>query len=192
MFIFGQSLREPAARCQFNLTCTRILGVVIPLTDKASQAVRRHNLSFGRIFCFRTDVMTDQILYPRFARSRLEEALSDTPVVLVHGPRQCGKTTLARMVGDAAGYSYIFDDLSGLAPSSPKRSSQEAIRPRLRVPRREDAAHGIETILRRSFSETCATWHGSALLDRCHGFSSLPPVRQRSWSTSPKWPPGSS
>ena len=28
---------------------------------------------------------------------RLEEALADTPVVLVHGPRQCGKTTPARM-----------------------------------------------------------------------------------------------
>jgi hypothetical protein len=42
---------------------------------------------------------------------RLEEALADTPVALVHGPRQCGKTTLARMVGDAAGYTYItFDD----------------------------------------------------------------------------------
>ena len=53
----------------------------------------------------------DQILYPRFARIRLQEALADTPVVLVHGPRQCGKTTLTRMVGDPAGYTYVtFDD----------------------------------------------------------------------------------
>jgi len=55
--------------------------------------------------------MMDQILYPRFARIRLQEALADTPVVLVHGPRQCGKTTLTRMVGDPAGYTYVtFDD----------------------------------------------------------------------------------
>ena len=40
--------------------------------------------------------MTDATLYPRFARARLTEALADTPAVLVHGPRQCGKTTLAR------------------------------------------------------------------------------------------------
>ena len=47
----------------------------------------------------------------RLVRPLLEEALTDTPVVLVHGPRQCGKTTLARSVGDAAGYAYrTFDD----------------------------------------------------------------------------------
>lgn len=54
--------------------------------------------------------MTELGLYPRFARSRLEEALADTPVVLLHGPRQCGKTTLARQVGDAAGYTYVTLD----------------------------------------------------------------------------------
>ena len=55
-------------------------------------------------------------LYPRFARSQLVEALADTPVVLIHGPRQCGKTTLARTVGEARGYSYLsFDDAVTLA-----------------------------------------------------------------------------
>ncbi len=49
--------------------------------------------------------------YPRFAEPRLKEALADTPVVLIHGPRQCGKTTLARRVGTKAGYAYLsFDD----------------------------------------------------------------------------------
>lgn len=49
--------------------------------------------------------------YPRHLRPRLEEALADSPVVLVHGPRQCGKTTLAREVGEAAGFVYFtFDD----------------------------------------------------------------------------------
>jgi hypothetical protein len=42
-------------------------------------------------------------LYPRYARDRLREALTDSPVTLIHGPRQCGKTTLARVVGDRWG-----------------------------------------------------------------------------------------
>jgi hypothetical protein len=50
-------------------------------------------------------------LYRRFAETRLVEALSDTPVVLIHGPRQCGKTTLARMAGRRRGFAYFtFDD----------------------------------------------------------------------------------
>lgn len=54
--------------------------------------------------------------YPRLAEARLAEALTDTPVALVHGPRQCGKTTLARMVGDRTGHAYFtFDDAATLA-----------------------------------------------------------------------------
>lgn len=48
--------------------------------------------------------------YPRFVKSSLMAALKDTPVVLLHGPRQSGKTTLARSVGGKK-YRYItFDD----------------------------------------------------------------------------------
>jgi predicted AAA+ superfamily ATPase len=49
--------------------------------------------------------------YPRFLRARVSAALADTPVVLLHGPRQCGKTTLARLVCEPLGYGYLsFDD----------------------------------------------------------------------------------
>jgi hypothetical protein len=50
-------------------------------------------------------------LYPRLAAVPFREALEDSPVALIHGPRQCGKTTLARTVCDPLGYEYItFDD----------------------------------------------------------------------------------
>ena len=55
--------------------------------------------------------MPETALYPRYAEPRLTEALADSPVVLIHGPRQCGKTTLARVVGERMGYAYFnFDD----------------------------------------------------------------------------------
>lgn len=48
-------------------------------------------------------------LFPRYLLPRLREALADTPALLVHGPRQCGKTTLAKMLGKHYIY-YTFDD----------------------------------------------------------------------------------
>ena len=41
--------------------------------------------------------MSDSVFYPRSVERRLAEALEDSPVVLIHGPRQCGKTTLAQV-----------------------------------------------------------------------------------------------
>ena len=51
------------------------------------------------------------IIYPRFAERQLREAIEDTPVVVIHGPRQCGKSTLALMLSDTDEYKYFtFDD----------------------------------------------------------------------------------
>ena len=41
--------------------------------------------------------MVNPVFYPRSVECRLVEALEDSPVVLIHGPRQCGKTTLAQI-----------------------------------------------------------------------------------------------
>lgn len=54
-------------------------------------------------------------MYERFVERRAKEALSDTPVVLIVGPRRAGKTTLVRKMGDA-GCDYItLDDQTVLA-----------------------------------------------------------------------------
>jgi hypothetical protein len=66
--------------------------------------------------------MPERALYPRFAEPRLTEALDDSPIVLIHGPRQCGKTTLAQIVGKRKGYAYVnLDDdvLSAAAQADP-------------------------------------------------------------------------
>ena len=55
--------------------------------------------------------MQETALYRRYAEIPLVEALADSPAVLVNGPRQCGKTTLVRLVGEPRGYDFIsFDD----------------------------------------------------------------------------------
>ena len=53
-------------------------------------------------------------LLPRYIASQLQEALADTPVFCLLGPRQVGKTTLAREY--CTDYTYInFDDRNLLA-----------------------------------------------------------------------------
>ena len=61
--------------------------------------------------------MAERILYPRFVEERLTETLEDSPVVLIHGPRQCGKTTLAQMdctPGQMSGEDGAQTGLSGI------------------------------------------------------------------------------
>lgn len=57
-------------------------------------------------------------MYQRFARQRIREALADTRVVLVIGPRQSGKTTLVRACADDAMPFLTLDDASTLAAAS--------------------------------------------------------------------------
>ena len=55
--------------------------------------------------------MSNAPLLPRLAADPLRAALLDAPAVLIHGPRQCGKSTLAQAVGEPLGYAYLtFDD----------------------------------------------------------------------------------
>jgi uncharacterized protein len=52
---------------------------------------------------------------PRLAEARLEAALDDTPVVLVHGPRQVGKSSLVQKVAQTRGIPAItLDDYTHL------------------------------------------------------------------------------
>ena len=52
----------------------------------------------------------------RHAAARLDTALADRPVVLLHGARQSGKTTLVRAVAEESGSRYVsLDDFTMLA-----------------------------------------------------------------------------
>ena len=53
-------------------------------------------------------------MYGRFVEHRVEEALSDTPVVLIVGPRRAGKTTLVRKLGGADRTYITLDDQTAL------------------------------------------------------------------------------
>jgi predicted AAA+ superfamily ATPase len=55
-------------------------------------------------------------MYHRFIQPALQAALADTPVVLIQGPRQAGKSTLAQtVVRGTKGHYLTFDDARTLA-----------------------------------------------------------------------------
>jgi uncharacterized protein len=56
-------------------------------------------------------------VYPRHIEPRIIEALADTPVVMIAGPRQAGKTTLVRRLAASHGMRYLTldDDMTLLA-----------------------------------------------------------------------------
>jgi uncharacterized protein len=49
-------------------------------------------------------------IYPRQILSRVSEALTDTPVVMIVGPRQAGKTTLVRHIAGQEKKYFTLDD----------------------------------------------------------------------------------
>ena len=60
--------------------------------------------------------MNSPLLYARLIEARIAEALTDTPVVLVAGPRQAGKTTLVRqMATQGMRYLTLDDELTLLS-----------------------------------------------------------------------------
>ena len=57
--------------------------------------------------------------YPRFLNKRITEALDDTPVVLIAGPRQSGKTTLVlRIANQEMRYLTLDDEVTLLAAAN--------------------------------------------------------------------------
>jgi predicted AAA+ superfamily ATPase len=57
-------------------------------------------------------------MYPRFAAARIEQALADTRVVLLAGPRQAGKTTLAQSLADGSRRFLTLDNATTLAAAT--------------------------------------------------------------------------
>ncbi len=52
----------------------------------------------------------DETFYPRFSATLLEEIRSDTPVVMIQGARQVGKSTLTLMASEATSTTFVTLD----------------------------------------------------------------------------------
>jgi uncharacterized protein len=88
-----------------------VRGKAFPSSSSASTTSNRRTIDFqlaGSDSSNRPGIGVG--MFERFVERRAEEALSDTPVVLIVGPRRAGKmTTLVRKMGEA-GRTYITLD----------------------------------------------------------------------------------
>lgn len=108
-------------------------------------------------------------LYPRLIEPRIAEALRDTPMVLIAGPRQAGKTTLARQIAkQEMRYLTLDDELLLLSvredPVGMIRSLDRAVIDEIqRAPQLLDEARGAWNAATEPYrpdrrgSEYCAT-----------------------------------
>lgn len=79
--------------------------------SELSRANRRHLWCVSASECYREDIMTARNVIERHIAPRLDEALADTPVVILQGARQVGKSTLAAAVASRlAGRLVTLDD----------------------------------------------------------------------------------
>jgi predicted AAA+ superfamily ATPase len=65
------------------------------------------------MLAFEPHALYDGVTYSRNFLDSVLGALADTPVVLIHGARQVGKSTLAKMIVDA-GYSARYLSLDDI------------------------------------------------------------------------------
>jgi uncharacterized protein len=78
--------------------------------------------------------MSRHAIIPRLVTPTVLESLSDNPVVLVQGPRQSGKSTLAKEIAHKEEYSYFtFDDESLLSSAKTDPTGFVADLPRFSV-----------------------------------------------------------
>jgi hypothetical protein len=92
--------------------------VILPLTvlRRLDCVLASGDISPSRGEYFTTDMAKHPALFDRHTTPALEAALADTPVVLVVGLRQVGKTTLCRLVADRRGARLLsLDDAATLA-----------------------------------------------------------------------------
>ncbi len=99
--VFARSKRrvEPHSPCPYPRTqdtCSCERTNEIPNSPRTFLSISRRPTFRSAAHKGYDQPMSEPIFYPRSIERRLAEALKDSPVVLIHGPRQCGKTTLAQ------------------------------------------------------------------------------------------------